>query len=275
MGLHRHVVQSHDPNIVIYRPGDQAEVQLFSPLPWLISVKASLMLWIRSLGFFLKINLWSFCKKRTIAWEHPGRVQNHHDPKSPNHPFDCIRYLVTGHFLHWMSSNPNNHLTLATVAKWRLSSGFPSHIGYITLPKTNSKSTWKWMVGILLLMDHLIGSLSHYLQGFIHPRWCRISSINSSFLLGPGLFSGASCQFQGDISDLRNDSHLTNQGTSCFTSSWARCHEILPQRANATSACKLRRMNLSVENRCPGCTKSIYIYTIYAPCMEYLPAHLP
>ena len=24
------------------------------------------------------------------------------------------------------------------------------------------------------------GTLSHYLQGFIHPRWCRISSINSS-----------------------------------------------------------------------------------------------
>jgi len=23
------------------------------------------------------------------------------------------------------------------------------------------------------------GSFSHYLQGFIHPRWCRISSINS------------------------------------------------------------------------------------------------
>ena len=28
--------------------------------------------------------------------------------------------------------------------------------------------------------NQLIGSLSHYLQGFIHPRWCRISSINSS-----------------------------------------------------------------------------------------------
>ena len=26
------------------------------------------------------------------------------------------------------------------------------------------------------------GSLSHYLQGFIHPRWCRIYSINSSSL---------------------------------------------------------------------------------------------
>ena len=24
-----------------------------------------------------------------------------------------------------------------------------------------------------------VGSLSHYLQGFIHPGWCRISAINS------------------------------------------------------------------------------------------------
>ena len=35
---------------------------------------------------------------------------------------------------------------------------------------------------VILLMEEilhqLIGSLSHYLQGFIHPRWCRISSIN-------------------------------------------------------------------------------------------------
>ena len=38
----------------------------------------------------------------------------------------------------------------------------------------------------LLLMEEilhqLIGSISHYLQGFIHPRWCRISSINSMIL---------------------------------------------------------------------------------------------
>ena len=33
------------------------------------------------------------------------------------------------------------------------------------------------------IMDHLIGSSSHYLQGFLHPRWCRISSINSSDVL--------------------------------------------------------------------------------------------
>ena len=29
------------------------------------------------------------------------------------------------------------------------------------------------------ILHQLIDSLSHYLQGFIHPRWCRISSINS------------------------------------------------------------------------------------------------
>ena len=27
-------------------------------------------------------------------------------------------------------------------------------------------------------VDLVNGSLSHYLQGFIHPRWCRISTIN-------------------------------------------------------------------------------------------------
>ena len=39
------------------------------------------------------------------------------------------------------------------------------------------------MYGTKLLMEEilhqLIGSLSRYLQGLLHPRWCRISSINS------------------------------------------------------------------------------------------------
>ena len=30
------------------------------------------------------------------------------------------------------------------------------------------------------ILHQLICSLSHYLQGFIHPRWCRISAINST-----------------------------------------------------------------------------------------------
>ena len=29
------------------------------------------------------------------------------------------------------------------------------------------------------ILHQLIGSFSHYLQGFIHPRWCKISAINS------------------------------------------------------------------------------------------------
>ena len=29
------------------------------------------------------------------------------------------------------------------------------------------------------ILHQLIDSLSHYLQGSIHPRWCRISAINS------------------------------------------------------------------------------------------------
>ena len=33
------------------------------------------------------------------------------------------------------------------------------------------------------ILHQLIGSLSHYLQGFIHLNWCRISSINSMTLL--------------------------------------------------------------------------------------------
>ena len=46
------------------------------------------------------------------------------------------------------------------------------------------ESTTYTQYPLLLLMaeilHQLIGRLSHYLQGFIHPRWCRISSINGS-----------------------------------------------------------------------------------------------
>ena len=30
------------------------------------------------------------------------------------------------------------------------------------------------------ILHQFIGSFSHYKYGFIHPRWCRISAINSS-----------------------------------------------------------------------------------------------
>ena len=46
-------------------------------------------------------------------------------------------------------------------------------------------STWHlvWYAEVLLMeeiLQQLISSLHHYFQGFIHPRWCRMSSINSS-----------------------------------------------------------------------------------------------
>ena len=40
-----------------------------------------------------------------------------------------------------------------------------------------------WLEYVVLLMEEILhqlrGSLAYYLQGFIHHRWCRISSINS------------------------------------------------------------------------------------------------
>ena len=35
-----------------------------------------------------------------------------------------------------------------------------------------------WQIVLEEILHQLIGSLSHYLQGFIHPRRCRISSIH-------------------------------------------------------------------------------------------------
>ena len=37
------------------------------------------------------------------------------------------------------------------------------------------------------ILHQLISSLSHYLQGFVYPWWCRISSINS--MSAPKVFS--------------------------------------------------------------------------------------
>ena len=87
----------------------------------------------------------------------------------------------------------------------------------------------------LLLMAEIrrspveVGSLSHYLQGFIHPRWCKISAINNSkhspqklnssqlpptntfipkqitrIFQNPvhGVFSGAISDFQGPIRSM-------------------------------------------------------------------------
>ena len=47
-----------------------------------------------------------------------------------------------------------------------------------------SKRLWEmiWNDTVFLeeILHQLVGRLSHYLQGLKHPRWCRISAINSS-----------------------------------------------------------------------------------------------
>ena len=52
----------------------------------------------------------------------------------------------------------------------------------------------QWPVILLMeeILHRLIGSSSHYLQGFLHPRWCRISSIKSMMILGQEMTGSAS-----------------------------------------------------------------------------------
>ena len=73
--------------------------------------------------------------------------------------------------------------------------------------------SFSWLIrGLILLMaeilhhlDQLIGSLSHYLQGFIHARWCRISAINSrtlfflDVLISALFFSGGKLRWENQV----------------------------------------------------------------------------
>ena len=80
-----------------------------------------------------------------------------------------------------------------------------------SLKKQMQKATVpRLVIGNILLMDkilhQLIGSLSHYSQGFLHTRRCRISSINSilvvatHFLMFTPIF-GEMIQFDSYFSD--------------------------------------------------------------------------
>ncbi len=55
--------------------------------------------------------------------------------------------------------------------------GVDNHVSISQLDISSNISDIRLMAEIL---HQLICSLSHYLQGFIHPGWCRISAINSS-----------------------------------------------------------------------------------------------
>ena len=63
--------------------------------------------------------------------------------------------------------------------KFRL---FKQRLKLCTLEEKSTMTTFCFFLDILgmeEILHQLIGSFPHYLQGVIHPRWCRISSINS------------------------------------------------------------------------------------------------
>ena len=62
------------------------------------------------------------------------------------------------------------------------------------------------------ILHQLIGCFSHYLQGFIHPRWCRISAINRSSL--PSIiFQGRGVCFRIAIKNTKETPISEGSGT--------------------------------------------------------------
>ena len=62
----------------------------------------------------------------------------------------------------------------------------PRHYCLVISSNMTTSYSYQSSIAILLLMEEilhqLIGSLSQNLQGFIHPRWCRISSFHQQYL---------------------------------------------------------------------------------------------
>ena len=85
--------------------------------------------------------------------------------------------------IFWFINSPLTKNSPAGLGRWRSPS--PSPINKLTSISQAQVEGLTSLEGSFITSDilwykhQLIGSLSHSLQGFIHPRWCRISSINS------------------------------------------------------------------------------------------------
>ena len=55
-----------------------------------------------------------------------------------------------------------------------------SHLPKVPFLRKPAMSVYQMLLLMAEMLHQLIGSLSYYLQGFMHPRWCRISSVNST-----------------------------------------------------------------------------------------------
>ena len=99
------------------------------------------------------------------------------------HQLPCILLVSQSPAMVIPSSFPKPRLYWGispdTDASWR---SFCRTLQQASGSKRKKWKKWKTNLMILLMAEilhQLIGSLSHYLQGFIHAWWCRISSINS------------------------------------------------------------------------------------------------
>ena len=63
----------------------------------------------------------------------------------------------------------------------------PSHHSSNGLHKNDTLPVDAIILLMAEILHQLIGSLPHDLQGFMDPRWCRISAINSSNSLSDGI----------------------------------------------------------------------------------------
>ena len=109
--------------------------------------------------------------------------------------------MITKHFdLGWPSKRPTcgtHHVNppqsphVSSYWSRRQPETWPLHVPGTGTDKAHHIRVWSYMIILLMaeILHQLIGSLSHYLQGFIHPRWCRISAINSISLTTNNLMS--------------------------------------------------------------------------------------
>ena len=100
-----------------------------------------------------------------------------------------------------------------------------------------------------------VGSLSHYLQGLIHPWWCRIPSINSiiHFLLWEPFFHSLFCHWKRTMACLSFPFFLVH---SLIESGWIAERMVLHSKVNSNSR---QFLNLAIE----GHLGILYSFTLF------------
>ena len=160
-----------------------------------IRMKSGIFYQTRKNMVFFKKNILYFCKKIMVS-----NILNFSGYLFKSHPFKGARSSSMFRFpqLHHTTLKPRcqeeGDSQKGTARKASSGVRIGRFQGSISSDGRNPKQA-PGMYKTLLLMEeilhHLIGSSSHYLQGFIHLRWCRISSINR---MTTGISTTSSCR---------------------------------------------------------------------------------